>query len=123
MNVDADGATGLLYAPEVAPDDAVRLVVLFHGAGQTPRSVENILGRPARELGFALLLPKSGGPTWDAIGGQPGRDLRALDALLSASADQVAIDAGRRAHGAGPCRGRGRPLADRRSSMLSGSHA
>ncbi|HEX4255479.1 MAG TPA: hypothetical protein VH089_10350 [Streptosporangiaceae bacterium] len=92
MNLTAGEATGLLYVPEPAPGGAVRLVVLFHGAGQAPRSVANILGRQAREQGFALLLPKSTGPTWDAIRGQPGPDLHALDELLAASTSRAAID-------------------------------
>ena len=65
-SLTADEATGPLYVPKFVRGDSVRLVVLFHGAGQTPRSVENVLGHQAREQGFALLLPKSIGPTWDA---------------------------------------------------------
>ncbi|HEY0936708.1 MAG TPA: hypothetical protein VGD91_23620, partial [Trebonia sp.] len=44
---------------------------------------------------FALLLPKSAGPTWDAIGGQAGADQRAISQLRSASADRTPVDPGR----------------------------
>src|ERR1700753_1513127 len=91
-SLTAGEATGQLYVPSAGQGDAVRLVVLFHGAGQTPRSVEKILDRQAREQGFALLLPKANRPTWDAIAGRPGPDVQALTDLLSASASRAAID-------------------------------
>jgi phospholipase/carboxylesterase len=87
----AGGASGLLYVPRHA-GRAVRLVVLFHGAGQSPRSVRSIFERHAREREFALLLPKSAGPTWDAISGRAGPDLLALGFLVAAAATRVRID-------------------------------
>lgn len=87
------GSSGLLYLPEQADSGPVRLVVLFHGAGQSPRSAQPILERQARERQFALLLPRSAGPTWDAIRGRGGPDLRSADALIEAAARQVAVTA------------------------------
>jgi predicted esterase len=52
----------------------------------------NILERHARERKFALLLPKSIELTWDAIRGQVGPDLQALDRLLSACTDLIVVD-------------------------------
>jgi phospholipase/carboxylesterase len=80
-----------LYIPENA-GPPVRLVVMFHGAGQTPRSVAPLLEPYAREHGFALLLPKSSGPTWDAILGPPGPDLLRLESLIADAAARVPID-------------------------------
>ena len=82
-------ARGLLYVP--SEGTATRLVVLFHGAGQSPRSVQGILGRNARQQGFALLLPQSADRTWDAIRGQAGPDLEALEQLLAAASGRVPV--------------------------------
>jgi predicted esterase len=92
VDLAAGGTTGLLYIPPLARGDAARLVVMFHGAGQTPHSVTNILERHAREQRFALLLPKSTRPTWDAIRGPVGPDLEAMSRLLSDCADLTAVD-------------------------------
>ena len=87
----AHGSAGLLYIPEPADRGPVRLVVMFHGAGQSPQSARRILETQARDRPFALLLPRSAGPTWDAIRGPAGADLRSADALIEAAADRVAV--------------------------------
>jgi phospholipase/carboxylesterase len=92
MDLSAGGTTGLLYVPQLARGAAARLVVMFHGAGQTPHSVTNVLERHAREHRFALLLPKSTRPTWDAIRGRVGPDLQAMSRLLSVCTDLTAVD-------------------------------
>jgi phospholipase/carboxylesterase len=90
---DAGEPSTLLYLPpDAAGEGAARLVVLFHGAGQFPRSVAPLLESQAREHRLALLLPKSTAATWDAISSRPGPDLRRLDALIAAVAGRVAFD-------------------------------
>jgi phospholipase/carboxylesterase len=64
---------------------------MFHGAGQSPQSARRILETQARDRPFALLLPRSAGPTWDAIRGKAGSDLRSADALIEAAAERVAV--------------------------------
>jgi phospholipase/carboxylesterase len=88
----AGTSTGLLYAPRYPAAGAVRLVVLFHGAGQSPRKVQGILGQHARQEQFALLLPQSASATWDAVHGQADSDLAGLEDLLAAVAGRVPID-------------------------------
>lgn len=89
----AHGSYGLLFAPEQPDGAPVRLVVLFHGAGQSPRSAQPVLGTQARDRQFALLLPRSAGTTWDAIRGRSGSDLLAADALIEAAARRVPVTA------------------------------
>lgn len=43
------------------------LVVVLHGAGQNPDAMITRLSEEADALGIPLLLPKSGGPTWDIV--------------------------------------------------------
>jgi phospholipase/carboxylesterase len=87
----AHGSSGLLYVPGQPDREPVRLVVMFHGAGQSPHSAQRILESQARDRRFALLLPRSAGATWDAIRGQAGADLRSADALIEAAARRVAV--------------------------------
>ncbi|MFC0540884.1 alpha/beta hydrolase [Kutzneria chonburiensis] len=68
---------GLLQVP--AGDGPVPLVVLFHGAGSNPERVLAVMkDRPA-----LVYAPKSGARTWDAIHGNFGPDVEALDRSLA----------------------------------------
>jgi predicted esterase len=70
---------GLLHVPADLPAGPVRLVVLLHGAGSTPERVLTVMGdRPA-----VVYAPKSRGRTWDAIHGDFGPDVEALDRALA----------------------------------------
>jgi len=68
---------GLLQVP--AGDGPVPLVVLLHGAGSNPERVLAVMkDRPA-----LVYAPKSGARTWDAIHGNFGPDVEALDRSLA----------------------------------------
>ncbi|MEV6610513.1 hypothetical protein [Kutzneria sp. NPDC051319] len=66
---------GLLQVPAGLAEGPVPLVVLLHGAGSTPERVLTVMkDRPA-----LVYAPKSGARTWDAIHGNFGPDVEALD--------------------------------------------
>lgn len=69
---------GLLQVPAGPAEGPVPLVVLMHGAGSTPERVLTVMkDRPA-----LVYAPKSGARTWDAIHGNFGPDVEALDRSL-----------------------------------------
>ncbi|WP_063753501.1 alpha/beta hydrolase [Kutzneria sp. 744] len=69
---------GVLQVPAGLADGPVPLVVLLHGAGSTPERVLTVMkDRPA-----LVYAPKSGARTWDAIHGNFGPDVEALDRSL-----------------------------------------
>jgi predicted esterase len=68
---------GLLQVPET--DGPMPLVVLLHGAGSNPERVLTVVkDRPA-----LVYAPKSGARSWDAIHGNFGPDVEALDRSLA----------------------------------------
>ncbi|HEY0498453.1 MAG TPA: hypothetical protein VGD48_22120 [Kutzneria sp.] len=76
---------GLLQVP--AADGPVPLVVLLHGAGSNPERVLTVTkGREA-----LVYAPKSGARTWDAIHGNFGPDVEALDRALTELFEHFAI--------------------------------
>jgi phospholipase/carboxylesterase len=76
---------GLLQVPEA--DGPVPLVVLLHGAGSNPERVLAVMkGREA-----LVYAPKSGARTWDAIHGNFGPDVEALDRALTELFEHFAI--------------------------------
>jgi predicted esterase len=86
---------GLLFVPEAAKSGPIPLVVLLHGAGGSAQGVHRrIFGGPD-SVDFAVLVPDSRGPTWDAIRGFYGPDIAFLDSALKVTFTRVSIDPAR----------------------------
>lgn len=85
---------GALYVPAGATAP-VPLVVLLHGAGGDAEGIFRRLGWLADSVGFAILVPDSRGPTWDAIRGTYGPDVEYIDRALGVAFERVAVDSAR----------------------------
>ncbi|GAA3431002.1 alpha/beta hydrolase [Kutzneria kofuensis] len=70
---------GLLHVPSDLPTGPVPLVVLLHGAGSNPERVLTVV----RDREALVYAPKSRARTWDAIHGNFGPDVEALDRALT----------------------------------------
>jgi predicted esterase len=71
----------LLYVPP--GEGPKRLVLLLHGATETPESAMTLLRPYANDQGLMLLAPKSRAVTWDiVVQGAFGPDVAAIDRLL-----------------------------------------
>ena len=86
---------GVLYVPAQAKDGPVPLVVLLHGAGGSAQGIRRRLFGTSDSLPFALLIPDSRGPTWDAIRGPYGPDVAFLDSALRIVFSRAPIDPSR----------------------------
>jgi phospholipase/carboxylesterase len=83
---------GLLYVPATAKPGPMALVVLLHGAGGSAQGVYRRVFGDADSTGFAILIPDSRGPTWDAIRGVYGPDIAFIDSALKVTFSRVNID-------------------------------
>ncbi len=70
-------------------------MVLLHGAGGSASGLRDRLFRSTDSIGFALLIPDSRGPTWDAIRGGYGPDIAFIDSAIKVVFSRVAVDATR----------------------------
>src|SRR5688500_464148 len=86
---------GLLSGPRAAARGPVPLVVMLHGAGGSAQGIRRRLFGASDSLDFALLIPDSRGPTWDAIRGMYGPDIAFLDSALRIVFSRVSIDPSR----------------------------
>lgn len=84
--------------PDYQAGEPTPMIVLLHGAGGTSESWEGVRSL-ADSVGVALLVPESGGSTWDGIRGDFGPDVRALDDALEQVFGRVDVDPGRLALG------------------------
>ena len=89
------GRDGFLYVPGTLPSGPVPLVVLLHGAGGAAQGIMSRLSGVADSVGFAVLVPDSRGPTWDAIRGVYGPDIEYLDSALKVVFARIAVDPAR----------------------------
>jgi len=90
---DGDEETApILFVPDDLPDGPLPLVVLLHGASGRPRQTLPILRGEAQRRKFLILIPKSRGMTWDALRGQWGPDVEAIDDLLRYAFDHFEVD-------------------------------
>jgi len=78
------------YVPADAPSP-VLVVVMLHGAGGRPARSLDVMSPLADRHGFAVLAPKSLGPTWDRVMGAFGPDVENLDAVLHRFAARRAV--------------------------------
>jgi predicted esterase len=85
----------ILFVPRAAREGAVPLVVLLHGAGGSADGIRQRLFGTADTMSFALLIPDSRGPTWDAIRGIYGPDVVFIDHALRLVFSRVRIDPSR----------------------------
>ncbi len=89
------GRDGLLYVPGTLQSGPVPLVVLLHGAGGAAQSIMSRLSGLADSVGFAVLVPDSRGPTWDAIRGEYGPDIAYIDSALKMVFSRISVDPAR----------------------------
>src|SRR5262249_26090836 len=71
------------------------LVLYLHGAGGPRQRGTQQFTEASEEHGFLLLFPISEGPTWDAIRGDYGPDVRMIDDALSRTFAASRVDAER----------------------------
>ena len=91
-----DATDGVLVVPpSYHPAHPAALVIALHGAGGSPNGPVKLLGTQAAAHGVLLLVPKSRGPTWDAITGRYGPDVRFIDNALKWTFDQCVVDPAR----------------------------
>ena len=91
--LDLDHERGaILQLPKTISESALPLLVMLHGATQSAEDMFWYLGTTPEELGVAVLAPNSRDTTWDAIGGNFGRDVVSLDLALNKVFQTVAID-------------------------------
>ena len=83
---------GTLFVPAAAKNGPVPLVVLFHGAGGSAQGIRRRLFAAPDSIDFAVLIPDSRGPTWDAIRGMYGPDITFIDSALKVVFASVNID-------------------------------
>lgn len=86
---------GLVYVPHTAKVGPVPLIVMLHGAGGSAQGMQRRFFRATDTLDFAMLIPDSRGPTWDAIRGDYGPDVTFIDSALKLVVARVAIDPAR----------------------------
>jgi phospholipase/carboxylesterase len=93
LGVSGGKRDGLLLVPAAyRPEQPAPLVVLLHGAGARAEDILPAFRAIAERLGIILLVPSSVGPSWDAIVGDYGPDVRRLDAALQQVFDRYAVD-------------------------------
>lgn len=86
---------GLLFVPRSAASRAVPLVILLHGAGGSAAGIRRRMFGTSDSVDFAMLIPDSRGPTWDAIRGIYGPDIVFIDSALKVVFSRVPIDRSR----------------------------
>lgn len=85
----------LLYVPPRSKAGPVPLVVLLHGAGGSAAGMRNRMFAATDSVDFAILIPDSRGPTWDAIRGGYGPDIAFIDSALKVVFSRVSVDPSR----------------------------
>jgi phospholipase/carboxylesterase len=85
----------LLYVPPGAKAGPIPLVVLLHGAGGSASGMRNRMFAGNDSVEFAVLIPDSRGPTWDAIRGRYGPDIAFIDSALKVTFSRVSVDPSR----------------------------
>jgi phospholipase/carboxylesterase len=91
IDLDPDRET-ILQVPKSAGVSPVPLFVILHGATQSAEDMFWYLDTTPEDVGVAVLAPKSGGRTWDAIGGNFGPDVEFLNRTLERVFSTVAVD-------------------------------
>lgn len=87
---------GFLHIPAgVVPSTPGPLILMLHGAGGSASGILSRLAPFADEVRCPMLVPDSRGPTWDAIRGDFGPDVRFIDAALDLAFSRLTIDPGR----------------------------
>ncbi|HEV2862363.1 MAG TPA: PHB depolymerase family esterase [Pyrinomonadaceae bacterium] len=90
------GEGALLYVPAACePSKPAPLVLMLHGAGGEARQGISLLRDFADEAGFLLLAPASSASTWDAIRGEFGEDVEAIDGALAEVFSRHRVDPAR----------------------------
>lgn len=85
-----------LYIPKsYDPSKPTPLMVALHGAGQRASVSLRVWTPQADAAGFVLLVPESGGMTWDAIRGEYGEDPARIDQALKLVFQRVNVDPAR----------------------------
>jgi phospholipase/carboxylesterase len=80
----------LSIPPEAQRGTPVPLLVSLHGAGGGSDGIGRF--RAAADLGVAMLVPRSRGPTWDLALGGFGVDVDVIDEALARTFEEVVVD-------------------------------
>ncbi len=100
LDLEGGGRAALLYVPpSYEPARPAPLALMLHGAGGSAAHGLGILRAQADAAGLILLAPASRRQTWDAIGGQFGPDVAAIDRALAHVFERFAVDPDRLAVG------------------------
>jgi len=100
LNLGGGGRGALLYVPpSYDPARPAPLALMLHGAGGNAAHGLGLLRAQADAAGLILLAPASRRQTWDAIGGQFGPDVAAIDRALAHVFERFATDPERLAVG------------------------
>lgn len=92
LSIGSGERDGTLFIPRAAASGPVPLVVLLHGAGGSAQGIRRRIFGTSDSIDFALLVPDSRGPTWDAIRRDYGPDVAFIDSALKVVFSRVAID-------------------------------
>jgi len=100
LDLGGGGRGALLYVPPLYdPSRPAPLALMLHGAGGTASHGLGLLRAQADATGLILLAPASRRQTWDAIGGQFGPDVAAIDRALAHVFGRLTVDPDRLAVG------------------------
>ncbi len=100
LDLGGGGRGALLYVPSgYDPARPAPLALMLHGAGGNAAHGLGLLRAQADAAGLILLAPASRRQTWDAIGGQFGPDVTAIDRALDHVFARLAVDPDRLAVG------------------------
>ena len=93
LDLGEGGHGALLYVPpSYDPARSAPLALMLHGAGGQAAHGLGLLRAQADAAGMILLAPASRRQTWDAIGGQFGPDVAAIDRALVHVFARLAVD-------------------------------
>ncbi|MGY1836623.1 alpha/beta hydrolase [Blastococcus sp. SYSU DS0510] len=95
LDLGQEGEALLHVPPGLTAGEPAPLVLTLHGAGGDAAGGLALLQAEADERGLLLLAPSSRGPTWDAVRGGFGPDLRVVDRALRRAFGTVPVDGGR----------------------------
>jgi phospholipase/carboxylesterase len=82
----------IIKLPAKLPSAPLPLVVMLHGAGQSPEWMLSRVSSAADEAGVAVLAPYSRDYSWDAVHGNFGPDVTFINRALERVFDSVSID-------------------------------
>ena len=96
LGIDTTSHDGRLLIPaSYVAGTPTPFALALHGAGGSASGPITMLSPHAEAYGFIVLSVDAYGPTWDAIGGSYGSDVRFIDRALGHAFDRCTVDAAR----------------------------